>query len=138
MPHIYIHYFNAVFCTSFFKFFIFDIGDIVYLHIKAVLCITGGLRILLEVPKSYCFLALVCHKRVTNVENNWGILKGGGGGSFGLEELKVTKLFQILKAHNHLFWPITFYDLKVTFGYIGESPENFKSKYTQEVWVFRE
>ena len=27
----------------------------------------------------------------------------------------------------------TFYDLKVTFGYIGESPENFMSKYTQEV-----
>ena len=27
----------------------------------------------------------------------------------------------------------TFYDLKVTFGYIGESAENFMSKYTQEV-----
>ena len=27
----------------------------------------------------------------------------------------------------------TFYDLKVTFGYIGESPENFMSKYTQAV-----
>ena len=26
--------------------------------------------------------------------------------------------------------------LKVTFGYIGESPENFMSKYTQEVRVF--
>ena len=40
-----------------------------------------------------------------------------------------------LKAHNHLFWPIstTFYDLKITFGYIGESPENFMSKYAQEV-----
>ena len=39
-----------------------------------------------------------------------------------------------LKAHNHLFWPIflstTFYDLKVIFWYIGESPENFMSKYT--------
>ena len=43
----------------------------------------------------------------------------------------------LLNAHNHIFWPIflsaTFYDLKVTFGYIGESPENFMSKYTQEV-----
>ena len=41
-----------------------------------------------------------------------------------------------LKAHNHLFWPFlstTFYDLKVIFGYIGQSPENFMSKYTQEV-----
>ena len=27
----------------------------------------------------------------------------------------------------------TFYNLKVTCGYIGESPENFMSKYTQEV-----
>ena len=39
------------------------------------------------------------------------------------------------KARNHLFWPIlstTFYDLKVTFG-IGESAENFMSKYMQEV-----
>ena len=27
----------------------------------------------------------------------------------------------------------TGYDLKVIFGYIGESPENFMSKYTQEV-----
>ena len=35
-----------------------------------------------------------------------------------------------LNAHNHLFWPN---DLKVTFGYIGESPENFMSKYMQEV-----
>ena len=26
-----------------------------------------------------------------------------------------------------------FYDLKVAFGYIGESPENFMSKYAQEV-----
>ena len=30
----------------------------------------------------------------------------------------------------------TFYYLKVTFGYIGESPENFMSKYTHEVSVF--
>ena len=31
-------------------------------------------------------------------------------------------------------WAATaLYDLKVTFGYIGESPENFMSKYTQEV-----
>ena len=29
------------------------------------------------------------------------------------------------------FLSTTFYDLKVTFGYIGESPENFMSKYTQ-------
>ena len=44
----------------------------------------------------------------------------------------------MLKAH--LFWPIflaTFYDLKVTFGYIGESPENFMSKYIQEVSILR-
>ena len=27
------------------------------------------------------------------------------------------------------FLSTTFYDLKVTFGYIGESPENFMSKY---------
>ena len=26
----------------------------------------------------------------------------------------------------------TFYDLKVTFGYLEESPENFMSKYTQD------
>ena len=31
------------------------------------------------------------------------------------------------------FLSTTFYGLKVTFGYIGESPENFMSKYTQEV-----
>ena len=31
------------------------------------------------------------------------------------------------------FLSTTLYDLKVTFGYIGESPENFMSKYTQEV-----
>ena len=37
-----------------------------------------------------------------------------------------------VKAHNHLFWPI-FYDLKVTFGCIGESPETFMSKYTQKI-----
>ena len=30
------------------------------------------------------------------------------------------------------------FPFKVTFGYIGESPENFMSKYTQEVWVFWE
>ena len=42
-----------------------------------------------------------------------------------------------LKAHNHLFCT-TFYDLKVTFGYIGESPENFISKYTKEVGAFLE
>ena len=39
----------------------------------------------------------------------------------------VTTYFaQFLKYH--------FYDLKVTFGYIGESPENFMPKYTQEVF----
>ena len=41
------------------------------------------------------------------------------------------------EAHNRLFWPIflstTLDDLKVKFGYIGESHENFMSKYTQEV-----
>ena len=31
------------------------------------------------------------------------------------------------------FLSTTFYDFKVTFGYIGESPEKFMSKYTQEV-----
>ena len=31
------------------------------------------------------------------------------------------------------FLSTSFYDLKVTFGYIGESPENSMSKYTQEV-----
>ena len=45
----------------------------------------------------------------------------------------------LLKAHNHLFWPIflstTFYDLKVTFGYIGESPENFM--YTGSMSILR-
>ena len=29
------------------------------------------------------------------------------------------------------FLSTTFHDLKVIFGYIGESPENFMSKYTQ-------
>ena len=32
----------------------------------------------------------------------------------------------------------TFYDLKVTFGYIGERPDNFMSKYTQEVYEYFE
>ena len=31
------------------------------------------------------------------------------------------------------FLSTTVYDLKVIFGYIGESPETFMSKYTQEV-----
>ena len=31
------------------------------------------------------------------------------------------------------FLSTTFYDLKVILGYIGESPENLMSKYTQEV-----
>ena len=31
------------------------------------------------------------------------------------------------------FLSITSYELKVTFGYIGESPEYFMRKYTQEV-----
>ena len=42
-----------------------------------------------------------------------------------------------LKAHNQPilanFLSTTFYDLKVTLGYIGESHESFMSKYTQEV-----
>ena len=32
-----------------------------------------------------------------------------------------------------IFLSTTFYDLKVIFGYIGESPENFMSIYTHEV-----
>ena len=46
-------------------------------------------------------------------------------------------------AHNHLFWPnfnvyTTFYDLKIIFGYIGESPENFMSKiYTGSTSILR-
>ena len=32
-----------------------------------------------------------------------------------------------------IFLSTTFYDLKVTFEYIGESPENFMSKYTHEL-----
>ena len=58
--------------------------------------------------------------------------------------LRTTKTFiafiisyTTLKAYNQLFRPIflstTFYDLKVKFGHMGESPENFMSKYTQEV-----
>ena len=31
------------------------------------------------------------------------------------------------------FFKYHFFDLKVTFGYIGESPENFMSKYVQEL-----
>ena len=31
------------------------------------------------------------------------------------------------------FLSTTFYDLKVTLGYIGESPETFMSKYAHEV-----
>ena len=49
-----------------------------------------------------------------------------------LELANKGEYFNQLKAHNHLFWP-TFYDLRVTFGYIGESPEIFMLKYTQEV-----
>ena len=48
-----------------------------------------------------------------------------------------VRLFPFLKAHKPPilanFLSTTFYDLKLTFGYIGESPENFMSKYTQEV-----
>ena len=32
-----------------------------------------------------------------------------------------------------IFLSTTFYDSKVIFGYIREGPENFMSKYTQEV-----
>ena len=46
-------------------------------------------------------------------------------------------------AHNHLLWPnfnvyTTFYDLKIIFGYIGESPENFMYKiYTGSTSILR-
>ena len=51
------------------------------------------------------------------------------------------KIMLLLKAQPPFlanFLSTTFYDLKVKFGYIGESPETFMSKYTQEVWVFWE
>ena len=45
-----------------------------------------------------------------------------------------------MKAHNHLFLAkflsTTFYDLKVTFGYIGENPENFMPKYTHRKYIY--
>ena len=47
--------------------------------------------------------------------------------STAVEMLKATSPFLAN------FLSTSFYDLKVTFGYIGESSENFTSKYTQEV-----